>query len=676
MGADAANGNGIGEATCLREMANALRMLAVDAVENAQSGHPGMPLGMADLASVLFTRVLKFDAADPDWHDRDRFVLSNGHGSMLQYGLLYLSGYPDISLEDIKRFRQRGSMAAGHPEFRHPRGVETTTGPLGQGVANAVGMALAERILNGRFGDKLVDHRTYAFCGDGCLMEGVAQEAISLAGHLGLSKLTLVFDDNATTIDGTTSVATSEDHIKRFEAANWATIRIDGHDMKEIENAFAFAAISDRPTLIAARTRIGYGAPTKEGKSVAHGAPLGTEEVAGLKASLGWETPAFEIPAPILNAWRLAGQRSRNLRQDWSERLSASGRGGEFSAAVEGQRSGDLEAHFTGAIAALVANPVKEPVRKSSQRACGLLLRDLKELIGGSADLTGSVLSAAETMRPIVPNDYSGNHVSYGVREHAMAAVMNGMAAHGGVFPYGGTYLTFSDYCRPSLRLAALMQLSVVFLFSHDSIGVGEDGPTHQPIEQLASLRAIPGLNVYRPADAIEALECWYDAANRNGPAAMVVSRQATPQVRTRAENHMPARRGGYVLSPSDGPRDATLLATGTEVALALAVKDVLQVEGYKIAVVSMPCWERFDEQDSIYQRDVLGNAARFSIEAGSRFGWTQYVGHRDHAFGIDDFGLSAPGPQVFEEKGLTVEPIARRIMERLTRSEAEQTLA
>ncbi|MGN6548628.1 MAG: transketolase [Pararhizobium sp.] len=660
-----------------RRMANALRMLAAEAVEAAGTGHPGMPLGMADIAAVLFTQVLKYDAAAPDWAGRDRFVLSNGHGSMLLYGLLYLTGSPHISIDDIRRFRKAGSKAAAHPEFRHPLGVETTTGPLGQGVANAVGMALAERLMNGRFGDALVDHRTYAFCGDGCLMEGVAQEAISLAGHLRLSKLTLVFDDNATTIDGPTSVSTSEDHVRRFEAAGWAAIRVDGHDQDAIADGFAFARTSERPTLIAARTRIGFGAPSKEGTSAAHGAPLGAAEVEGLRARLGWTAAPFDVPADVLDAWRAAGRRGAAEREAWQKRLEARDpvERAEFERQVEGRLPEGMAKAVAAEVAAVIAAPVNEPVRRSSQHACGVLAGMMPEIVGGSADLTGSVLSMAEGMRHVTPRDFSGSHVSYGIREHAMAAIMNGMAAHGGVRPYAGTYLTFSDYCRPSIRLAALMQLNVVFLFSHDSIGVGEDGPTHQPVEQLASLRAVPGLRVYRPADRVEALECWFDAVSRPGPSVMVVARQATEQGRTTRREDMPATRGGYVISASAGLRDATLLATGTEVALALDVQKRLKEEGLEISVVSLPCWRTFDMQDDWYRRQVLGNAPRFSIEAGARFGWARYVGDESHAFGVDDFGASAPASELYRRAGLTAEAIAEAVAVRL-RSHGREPLA
>ncbi len=652
-----------------KQMADAIRILSVDAVEAAQSGHPGMPLGMADIATVLFSEVLKYDAGDPAWPDRDRFVLSNGHGSMLQYSLLHLTGYAGMPLDDIKRFRQLESRATGHPERGEPPGVETTTGPLGQGLATAVGMALAERLLAARWGSDLVDHRTYVFCGDGCLMEGVAQEAISLAGHLGLSNLTLVFDDNSTTIDGATALSTSERHLDRFRAANWGTVAIDGHDVDEIRSAFATARSSDRPVVIAAKTRIGHGAPTKAGKSVVHGAPLGPEEAAGLREALGWGAEPFHVPAQIVDAWRACGTRGRTARQDWEGRLAGHPRKAAFEDAQSGILPEELDGAMQAKIAELVADPRTEPTRASGRRAAGIIFGVMPErLFGGSGDLTGSVLSLAEGMTTTGEAGFAGQHMTYGIREHAMAAAMNGIAAHGGLVPYGATYLTFSDYCRPAIRLAAMMKLKVIFVFTHDSIGVGEDGPTHQPIEQVAALRAIPGLAVYRPADAVETAECWLDAVRRNGPSALILSRQKTPQSRRDPAPDMPARRGGYVLAEPAGGRDATLLATGTEVALAMEVRALLEERGIALAVVSMPSWELFDALGSVARDAVLGSAPRFSVEAGSRMGWSDYVGRKERAFGLDDFGLSAPGPQVYEATGLTAERLAREISARLGR--------
>ncbi|MBD9626953.1 transketolase [Ensifer sp. ENS06] len=654
-------------------MANALRFLAVDAVEKAQSGHPGMPLGMADLATVLFTRHLKYDASEPDWADRDRFVLSNGHGSMLLYGVLHLAGYEEATLDELKHFRQAHSRAAGHPEYGYLPGIETTTGPLGQGIATAVGMAIAERLLVSEFGPELVDHRTWVFCGDGCLMEGISQEAISLAGHLNLAKLTVVFDDNGTTIDGATSIATSDDQRKRFEASNWATIAVDGHDPEAIDRAFAFAKASDRPTLIAARTHIGFGAPTKQGKSVVHGSPLGAEELAAMREKLSWPHAPFEVPAPLLAGWRDAGRRGRSDRDEWQARLA--------------KAPADLRVEFTRRIAGILPEGLEEtvkrgadefsvsaepmPIRQASQKAVGLLAELLPEIVGGSADLTSSVLSRPAELAHFDINTFSGRHLPYGIREHGMAAAMNGIALHGGFIPFGGTYLTFSDYCRPSIRLAALMGINVVFLFSHDSIGVGEDGPTHQPIEHLASLRAMPGIRIYRPADAVEALECWYDAIADTGPSVMVVARQKVAPVRKERHDSLISRRGGYILSEPAGRRDLTLLATGSEVQLAVATQVALAEHNVQAAVVSMPCLEVFDRQSEDYRMQVLGSAPRYVVEAASSYGWHRYLGDGGRIFGIDVFGFSAPGPEVYAKFGLTPTAIAAVILSDLGRDTA-----
>ncbi len=656
-------------------LATALRFLAADAVERAGTGHPGMPLGMADLATVLFTRHLKFDASEPKWPDRDRFVLSNGHGSMLLYGLLHLTGYADVPLEELRNFRKAGALAAGHPEYGHFAGIETTTGPLGQGVATAVGMALAERMLAAEFCADLVDHRTWVFCGDGCLMEGVSQEAISLAGHLGLSKLTLVFDDNSTTIDGPTSVSTSDDQRKRFEASGWATIGVDGHDAEAIDRAFTYARASDRPTLIAARTRIGFGAPTKQGLSAAHGSPLGAGEVEAMRKALNWHHSPFEIPEAIAVAWKAAGRRGGVERAAWQRRLEATepARRAAFSRRIEGRLDAAAEPAVQAAIAAQVAKPAAVPVRQGSQLATGVLASVMPELVGGSADLTSSVLSRPDGMPPLTPGDLAGRHISFGVREHGMAAALNGIALHGGFVPYAGTYLTFSDYARPAIRLAALMGIRTIFLMSHDSIGVGEDGPTHQPIEHLASLRAIPGLKVYRPADSVEALECWYDAVAGQCPSVMVVARQKVPQVRLSLAEGMPARRGAYLLA-GGAERDLTLLASGSEVSLALETRELLAKHGLEAAVVSMPCWEVFARQDSAYQAAVLGDAPRFAIEAASPFGWERYTGRSDHIFGISTFGFSAPGAVVYGHFGLTPSAISEQIL-RLTSTKLKKAV-
>ncbi|MBN9023791.1 MAG: transketolase [Rhizobiales bacterium] len=648
-----------------REMAHALRFLAADAVEAAKTGHPGMPLGMADIATVLFTRHLKYDAAAPHWPDRDRFVLSNGHGSMLLYGLLHLTGYADATLDELKRFRKSHARAAAHPEYGHMAGIETTTGPLGQGIATAVGMAIAERLLRAELGADLVDHRTWVFAGDGCLMEGVSQEAISLAGHLKLAKMTVIFDDNGTTIDGATSLATSDDQRKRFEASGWATVAVDGHDPAAIDEALAFARASDRPTMIAARTRIGFGAPTKEGKSIVHGSPLGAEELAGLRRNLGWEHPAFEVPETLRAPWREAGQRGAEARAAWEARLAAAPAEirGELDRRIAGRLPEGLEAEVKRAADATATEAAAIPIRQGSQKALALLSGRMPELVGGSADLTGSVLSRPAGMAELDPATFVGRHLPYGIREHGMAAAMNGIALHGGFIPYGGTYFTFSDYARPAIRLAALMGIKVVFLFTHDSIGVGEDGPTHQPIEHLSSLRAMPGIKVYRPADAVEALECWYDAVAGEGPSVMVAARQKVVPARTSPRDDMPSRRGGYVLAEADGERDVTLIATGSEVEIALATRTLLAAEGVKAAVVSMPCMELFERQDATYRSAVLGTAPRHVVEAASPYGWHRYTGETGRVFGVETFGYSGSGPELYDEFGLTAPKIAAAIL-------------
>lgn len=649
----------------INEMANALRFLAADAVEKAQTGHPGMPLGMADIAAVLFTRHLKYDAAVPDWPDRDRFVLSNGHGSMLLYGLLHLTGYKEVTLDALKRYRTSRSPTAAHPEYGHLPGIETTTGPLGQGIATAVGMAIAERLLATEFGSDLVDHRTWVFAGDGCLMEGLSQEAISLAGHMRLSKLTVVFDDNGTTIDGPTALATSDDQRKRFEASNWETIAVDGHDPQAVDRAFALARQSDKPTMIAARTHIGYGAPTKQGKSVAHGSPLGADEISGMREKLGWPHAPFDIPEDLRSAWHDAGSRGAAARHDWDERL----------AAIPAEKRAEFDRRISGALPAGIEDAVKRaadetaraaeaiPIRKGSQAALGLLASHMPELIGGSADLTGSVLTRPAELAQLDADSFVGRHLPFGIREHGMAAAMNGMALHGGFIPYGGTYFVFSDYARPAIRLAALMGIKVIFLFSHDSIGVGEDGATHQPIEHLASLRAMPGIRVYRPADAVEALECWYDAVAEAGPSVMVVARQKVVPVRTVPREDLPSRRGGYVLSEADGHRHATILATGSEVEIAVAARSILAESGIHAAVVSMPSVEVFERQPQEYRDQVLGSAPRYVIEAGSTYGWHRYTGDRGRVFGVDTFGYSGSGPELYAEVGLTPPAIAEAIL-------------
>ena len=643
------------------DMANAIRALAMDAVERAKSGHPGMPMGMADVATVLFTRFLKFDPAHPEWPDRDRFVLSAGHGSMLLYALLHLTGYADMTMDELTRFRQLGSRTAGHPEFGLATGIETTTGPLGQGLGNAVGMALAERLLNARYGDGLVDHCTYVVAGDGCLMEGISHEAISLAGHLRLNRLIVLFDDNRISIDGPTDLAVSDDQLARFTAAGWHAIAVDGHHPEAIAGALAAAQTSDRPTLIACRTTIAFGAPKKAGTASSHGAPLGAEEIAGARVKLGWSYPPFEVPSAVLAAWRVAGARGSADYRAWSERLSkaAPAQRGSF----ERRLAGELPAELASAIDALKAKFAAEGPKLATRQASGEVLEALvpliPEMIGGSADLTGSNNTKTRGAAAVTKDDYSGRYIYYGVREHAMAAAMNGMALHRGVIPYSGTFLVFADYCRPSIRLAALMGQRVIHVMTHDSIGLGEDGPTHQPVEHLASLRAIPKLHVFRPADPVETAECWALALALQGPSVLALTRQSVPAVRRThvAENR--SARGGYVLAEASGSRRATLIATGSEVGVALEARALLERDGIPTAVVSLPCWQLFDAQDARYRAQVLGSGVRLAVEAASPFGWERYVGDAGSVIGMTGFGASAPSDDLFRHFGITPAAVA-----------------
>ena len=648
-------------------MANAIRALAMDAVEAAKSGHPGMPMGMADVATVLFTRHLKFDAGRPDWPDRDRFVLSAGHGSMLLYALLHLTGYADVTIEALRNFRQLGSLTAGHPEYGHAGGIETTTGPLGQGLANAVGMALAERHLAARFGADIVDHRTYAIAGDGCLMEGISQEAITLAAHLRLARLTVLFDDNEISIDGPTGLTTSEDQIKRFEAAGWHTQAIDGHDPKAIDAAIAAARASDAPSLIACRTQIAFGAPTKAGTSAAHGAPLGADEIAGARKALGWPHAPFEIPEDILGAWRKAGKRGAAASAAWDARLRNETLRDDFERAVSGRLPDGWRDALETLKGAFVKDAAKKATRASSGDVLDVLAREVPELLGGSADLTGSNNTRAKSQQTLSAEDYGGSYLYYGVREHAMGAMMNGLALHGGIIPYAGTFLVFTDYMRGAIRLAALMGLRVIYVMTHDSIGLGEDGPTHQPVEHLASLRAIPGLHVFRPADAVETAECWALAISRNGPSVLALSRQGLPVVRGEYSAENKCQRGAYILADADGERRATLIATGSEVEIALAAREQLHGEGIGTAVVSMPCWELFEIQDRDYRDRVLGpGTVRVAVEAASPFGWARWVGEAGTVIGMTGFGASAPAPALYEHFGITAENTALAVKARL----------
>jgi len=643
-------------------MANAIRALAMDAVEKAKSGHPGMPMGMADVATVLFTRFLKFDASAPGWPDRDRFVLSAGHGSMLLYALLHLTGYPGVTMEELANFRQLGSKTAGHPEYGHAPGVETTTGPLGQGLANAVGMALGERLINARLGDDVVDHFTYCLVGDGCLMEGISEEAISLAGHLRLNKLIVLFDDNHISIDGPTSLAVSDDQVRRFEASGWAARRIDGHDVEAIAAAIEWARRSDKPTLIAARTLIGYGAPAKEGKASAHGEPLGAGEIKAAREKLGWPHAPFEVPAGVLAAWRAAGARGMAQRKAWEQRAA------RLDAAKRAMLGDPLDAAAHKALAGAVAEikaefaaaPPKIATRVASQKVLEKLVPALPCLIGGSADLSGSNGTRTKHHTAVAAGAFGGNYIHYGVREHAMAAAMNGLALHGGIVPYGATFLVFTDYCRPAIRLSAIMRQRVVYVMTHDSIGLGEDGPTHQPVEHLAALRAVPNLVVFRPADPIETAECWELALqSKETPSILALTRQAVPALRGAGAENLCAK-GAYVLAEaSAGKRDVTILATGSEVGLAMEARELLAKDGIAAAVVSMPSWELFARQPVAYRDAVLGGAPRVAVEAAVGFGWDRWLGDRGVFVGMESFGASAPAGELYKHFGITAGRVA-----------------
>jgi transketolase len=646
----------------LRRMANATRALAMDAVEQAKSGHPGMPMGMADAATVLFTQFLRFDPREPDWPDRDRFVLSAGHGSMLLYALLYLTGYADMTLDELKRFRQLGSRTAGHPERGHAAGIETTTGPLGQGFGNSVGMALAERLLAAEFGEEIVDHRTYVLVSDGDLMEGVSHEAASLAGHLGLNKLIVLYDDNSISIDGPTELSFSDDPLLRFRGYGWAAERIDGHDHAAVADAIGRAQRSERPSLIACRTTIAFGAPTKAGTAAAHGAPLGAAEIAGARERLGWREPPFLIPEDIRAQWHEVGMRGEPARRAWEHRLQAlpSDRRNEFLRRQRGELPPGLDEGIAEVCAEFRQKNAKIATRQASGTVLDTLTRVVPELVGGSADLTPSNNTKAKDQKDVRRGDFSGRYIRYGVREHGMAATMNGIAVHGGLIPYAGTFLTFSDYARPSIRLAAFMGVRVIYVMTHDSIGLGEDGPTHQPIEHLAALRAMPGLYVHRPADPIETAECWALALQRrDGPSLLALTRQSLPLLRRETDMENRSVRGAYVLAETDGPRQVTLLATGSEVSVAMAARDLLAKEGISAAVVSMPCWELFEKSTKEYREAVLGSGPRVAVEAAVEFGWERWLGPRGAFIGMTGFGASAPGEALFPYFGITPEKVA-----------------
>ena len=643
-------------------MAHAIRFLSADAVQKANSGHPGLPMGAADIATVLFTRFMKFDPKNPDWADRDRFVLSAGHGSMLLYSSLYLLGYEDIDMEQIKNFRQMGSRTAGHPEFGHAAGIETTTGPLGQGIANAVGMAIAERKLANEFGEDIVDHHTYCLVGDGCLMEGISQEAISMAGHLKLNKLIVFWDDNNISIDGPISISDSTDQIKRFEASKWNTISVDGHDHDAIAEAIEQAQSSEKPTMIACKTTIGYGAPNKAGSKDSHGSPLGPDEIAGAREALGWDSEPFKLPEDVLDSWRIAGLRSAQKRKEWQKRLD--GADSELRGEFERRQRGDLPSGFDDAIAnhkkELAEEAPKRATRKASQATLEVINGVVTETVGGSADLTGSNNTNTSQTAAITPDDFSGRFIHYGIREHAMAAAMNGMALHGGLIPYSGGFLIFSDYCRPSIRLAALMEIRVVHVMTHDSIGLGEDGPTHQPVEQLAALRAIPNLNVFRPADVTETAECWaISLETQKTPSVIALTRQDLPAVRLTNDKENRSSFGAYELASSEEDAQVSIFASGSEIELAMEAKADLDGAGVPTRVVSVPCFELFEKQSEEYRSMTIGTApVKIGVEAAIRQGWDTFIGSDGIFVGMSSFGASAPYKELYEHFGITKEAI------------------
>ncbi len=655
-----------------RDMANAIRALAMDAVQKANSGHPGMPMGMADVATVLYAKFLKFDPKNPEWPDRDRFVLSAGHGSMLLYALNYLTGYKKITLEQIKNFRQWGAITAGHPETEQDAGIETTTGPLGQGIATAVGMALAERVLNARFGEDLVSHYTYVIASDGDMMEGISHEACALAGHLGLSKLIVLYDDNGICIDGPTDLSFTDNTPLRFQSYGWNTLTVDGHDFAQIESALAQAQKSDKPTLISCKTHIGFGAPTKQDSASSHGSPLGEEEIKGARANLGWPHAPFEIPDSVLSAWRTVGEKGQALSKDWAKRLSANPQKTEFETAL----AGDVSATTKPLIAKLkqdfASEKPKMATRQTSGRVLETLVPALKELVGGSADLTGSVNTKIKGPAAIQKNQYDGQYIHYGVREHGMAAMMNGMALHGGIIPYSGTFLQFVDYCRPAVRLAALMKQRVIHVMTHDSIGLGEDGPTHQPVEHLASLRCMPNVLTFRPCDGIETAECWELALNNmSGPSVLALSRQGLPTVCDNRADNLSAK-GAYILKQQGEAPEVTLFASGSEVSIALAAYNELASTVENIRLVSVPCMELFWKQDGAYIQSLICNSSvKVAVEAGVKQGWEGLIGGHNPFIGMRGFGASAPAEELYQRFGITKEAVVEAVKHKLNKRNA-----
>ena len=642
-------------------MADAIRFLSMDAVQAANSGHPGMPMGMADVATVLFKKIININPKKPDWPDRDRFVLSAGHGSMLLYALHYLLGYEDMPIDSIKNFRQLNYNTAGHPEYGHAKGIETTTGPLGQGLATAVGMALAEKLLSSRFGSNLVDHYTYVIAGDGCLQEGISHEAIEFSGHLKLSKLIVLWDDNKISIDGSTGLSNSANQISRFKAAGWHTQTIDGHDHDEIEEAIINSKKSRKPSIIACKTTIGFGAPNLGGTSKTHGAPLGEDEIVATRKALGWSNKPFEIPEDILELWKKTTERSQKIFEEWENRFEQSSKKKRFKLFIDSEISQSYERKMNSFIKQMKQEKPKLATRQSSQKTLELINKIIPNTLGGSADLTGSNLTKTSEMKTVLSGKSLGNYIHYGIREHAMGSIMNGISLHKGFIPYGGTFLVFSDYMRASIRLSALMSQRVIYVLTHDSIGLGEDGPTHQPVEHLAILRATPNLNLIRPADIVETAEAWDTALKTNGPTVLALSRQGLKAFRSEKSSDNKVSKGGYILNDISSKRDLTLIATGSEVEIAMEASDLLNAEGIKAAVVSLPCWELFDKQDETYRKDVLGNSPRIAIEAACDMGWSKYIGDKGVFIGMKSFGASGPADQLYKHFGINSEAIVKQ---------------
>ena len=648
-------------------MANAIRFLAMDAVQEANSGHPGMPMGMADVATVLFKNFININPDKPDWPDRDRFVLSAGHGSMLLYALHYLLGYKDMPIENIKNFRQINFNTAGHPEFGHAMGIETTTGPLGQGLATSVGMALSEKLLSKKFGADLVNHFTYVIAGDGCLQEGISHEAIEFSGHLKLSKLIVLWDDNQISIDGSTNLSNSANQISRFKAAGWHTQSIDGHNYLEIETAIANAKKSKKPSLIACKTKIGFGAPNLAGTSKTHGAPLGSEEIIATRKALGWQHKPFEIPKEILSDWKQTTERAKILSDNWEKNLQQNPKKNRFLSYIDGIIPESYERKINTFVKQMKKEMPKLATRQASQKTLEVINKSIPFTLGGSADLTGSNLTKTNGMKSISSRNFSGNYIHYGIREHAMGSIMNGVALHKGFIPYGGTFLVFSDYMRASIRLSALMSLRVVYVLTHDSIGLGEDGPTHQPIEHLAILRSTPNLNLIRPADIVETAEAWDIALKTNGPTVLALSRQGLKAFRSEKSSENKVSKGGYVLHENSKKRDLTIIATGSEIEIAMEASSFLSNDGINAAVVSLPCWELFDKQDYNYKSNVLGECPRIAIEAGTEMGWNKYIGEKGIFIGMNSFGASGPASELYKHFGITSDAVVNAAKKQLS---------